>query len=59
MNVVKEHLLFSHRQKIKHQFEKWCEENLVVISGASFLVWAEPKGWINVDKVLDDLGDGA
>ena len=46
---------FSDRVKIDLLFEAWCVKNQASKSTQTLLAFLEQKGWLNSDKILDDL----
>ena len=41
--------------KIYNLFIEWCEENKVAKNSQSFIAFLQIKGWLNEDKILNDL----
>lgn len=49
-------LLFKHRLKIEQLFLAYCRKNYVDKNHPiSFVAFLQSKGWLNVEKILEDL----
>lgn len=48
-------IFFSHRMKIYDMFINWCEENKVAKNTQSFIAYLQINGWLNEDKIINDL----
>lgn len=48
-------VLFSKRLIIQQLFEAWCVKNQASQSVHSLIAFLEQKGWLNSDKIMDDL----
>ena len=48
-------LFFKHRMKIERMFLKWCKDNGIMDVPNSVVAFMQIKGWLNEDKILEDL----
>ena len=48
-------VLFSHRMRIQELFEAWCIKNSAAASQNNLIAFLEHKGWLNSEKILEDL----
>ena len=48
-------VLFSHRMWIQELFEAWCIKNSAAASQNNMIAFLEQKGWLNSEKILEDL----
>lgn len=48
-------VLFSHRMRIQELFEAWCIKNSAAASTNNLIAFMEQKGWLNSEKILEDL----
>ena len=46
---------FSYRIIIQQLYEAWCVKNQASASPQTMLAFLEQKGWLNSDKIVDDL----
>lgn len=49
------HLLFSERIKIEVIFNEWCDLRNVMKVPNSLVALMESMGWLNTEKIKDDL----
>ena len=48
-------VLFSHRMRIQEIFESWCIKNGAAGSLNNLIAFMEQNGWLNSDKIVEDL----
>lgn len=53
--VIGRHLLFSKRLLIEKLFIEWCYQNRVLCAPQSLVGFMQGKGWLNEDKIIEDL----
>ena len=46
---------FGLRMQIEELYLKWCEEEGVTNEPNSFVVFMMSKGWLNEEKIIEDL----
>lgn len=49
------HLLFSERIKMEVIFNEWCDLHNVMKAPNSLVALMESMGWLNTEKIKDDL----
>lgn len=45
----------EQRQRVTEQFIKWAKEKRIDIMPSTFLGYLELKGWLDVEKMLEDI----
>ena len=48
-------ILFSQRMKIQELYYKWIAETNIADKPNSLVAFLQTKGWLNEDKIADDL----
>ena len=44
--------LFSERETLGAEFEKWAKGNNVLMCGSSMIAWLESNGLLNVERAI-------
>ena len=44
--------LFSEREALGHEFERWADENDVLLCGSSMISWLETNDLLNVERAI-------
>jgi hypothetical protein len=48
-------ILYSDRLKIERMFYDWCKEHQAAIVPSNLVSYMHMNGWLNDEKILDDL----